>query len=271
MFLAGTSFLLMLSAARGRDVRILHRNPEFRAYTALTLILIAFVTLALRFWGRSIADPGIELTKDYSNLGTCLRDASFQVVSILTSTGYGSTDFQNWPKIALFALVACMLIGGSTSSTAGGFKIYRVLVCLKLVGFSMRRFIRPRTVEKLRVGEEVVPNGAISTILTLLILWFGSVAAGTFLIGLDERLDMLSAFTASASMMGCTGPSITAVLPALDGTFALANPGQLNLGPYGGYGDLDSFVKVFMSGQMVLGRLEILAPLALLFPAFWRD
>jgi trk system potassium uptake protein TrkH len=178
MFLAGTSFLLMLSAARGRDIRILHRNPEFRAYTILTVVLIAFVTLALRFWGRSITDPGLELTKDYTHLGTCLRDAAFQVVSILTSTGYGSTDFQNWPKIALFALVACMLIGGSTGSTAGGFKVYRVLVCLKLIGFAMRRFIRPRTVEKLRVGEELVPNGAISTILTLLILWFGSVAAG---------------------------------------------------------------------------------------------
>jgi hypothetical protein len=82
---------------------------------------------------------------------------------------------------------------------------------------------------------------------------------------------MLSAFTASASMMGCTGPSVTAVLPALDGGFQIANPGQLNLGPYGGYGDLDGFVKIFMSGQMVLGRLEILAPLALLFPEFWRD
>jgi trk system potassium uptake protein TrkH len=271
MFLAGTNFVLMLSVAKGRDLRLLRRNPEFRAYAVLTLSLVLLLTLTLRLWGRQIADPGLGLVKDYGALGTCLRDASFQVVSILTSTGFGSTDFQNWPKLALLVLVGCMLVGGSTSSTAGGFKVYRLLVCIKLVGFAMRRFIRPRTVEKLRVGDELLPNGVISTILTLLILWLGAVAAGTVVIGLDERLDLLSAFSASASMMGCTGPALTAVLPALDGGFELANPGQLNLGPYGGYGELAGAAKLFMAGQMVLGRLEILAPLALLMPAFWKD
>lgn len=270
MFLGGASFPLMLSALRGRDLRTLRANPEFRTYALLTAGAVLFTTLVLWGWGRQVEDPAVGVVKDYSDFGTCLRDAGLQVVSILTSTGYASANFQVWPTVALFVLLICMLIGGSTNSTAGGFKVYRVLVCAKLVGFALRRFIRPRTVEKLKLGDELLPNGLISTILTLLILWFGGVAVGTLVLGLDPRLDALSAFSASASMLGCTGPAITAVLPTPDGGFALANPGGIDLGPYGGYGALAGYAKVWLSLQMILGRLEILAPLVLFVPAFWR-
>lgn len=270
MFLAGTSFPLMLSAVKGREIRILRKNPEFRAYAILTIGLVIAVAIVLRAWGRQIEDPALGLVKDYGNIGTCLRDSAFQVVSILTSTGYGSTDFQNWPKVAVLVLALCMLVGGCTSSTAGGLKVYRLLVCVKLTRFSLRRFIRPRTVERLKVGDEILPASLVSTILTLLILWIAAVAIGTLVLAMDPRLDPLSSFTASASMMGCTGPALTSVLPAADGGFQIANAGGLNLGPYGGYGDLAGHAKLWMSVQMILGRLEILAPLVLFFPGFWR-
>ncbi len=270
MFLAGVNFVAMISVARNRfDIRRLGDNPEFRAYTAVTLAFVFLVTGALWIWGAEMQDPAMGNSRDYGNPLQCLRDATFQVVSMMTSTGYGTCNFQNWPKPALYVLILCMLIGGSTGSTAGGLKVFRVLVCTHLVGHTLRKFIRPRAVQTLRIGDEVIPDSTVSGILTLLLLWIAAAALGTLILDLDPRLDPVSAFTGSVSMLGCTGPAITQVLP-IDGGFELANQGRIDLGPYGGYGDLQGYAKIYLAFQMILGRLEILAPLVLLFPSFWR-
>ena len=270
MFVGGINFVLMLSAVRGRDLRRLRDNPELRGYAAVTAGAIVTVALFLRAWGRAIPDVALGHVEDYGSIGTCLRDAAFQVVSILTTTGFANTNFQNWPSSTLFVLLACMVIGGCTGSTAGGFKVLRLLVCLKLIGFQIRRFIQPRTVEKLKLGNDVLPNGVVSAILVLLLLWVGISAIGTFVLALDPRLDAFSALTASVSQIGCVGPAFTSVLSQPDGSFAIANPGQIDLGPYGGFGELAAPAKFWLSVQMVFGRLEVLAPLTLFVPAFWR-
>ena len=208
------------------------------------------------------------VAKDYGSFGRCLRDAAFNVVSILTSTGYATADYQAWPKTALILLLFCMLIGGCTGSTAGGLKILRLLVSLKLMAYTVRHFIRPKSVEKMKLAGEVLPNSVISAILALVLFWLAGIALGTFALALDGRLDLFSAFSASLSMMSCTGPSITSVSVSAD--FAPINEYGINLGPYGGYGDLYGWSKVLMSFQMILGRLEILAPLVVLAPTFWR-
>lgn len=271
MFLAGVNFVLMLSAVRGRRLNVLRlwRNAEFRIYLGLSLVLIVAVTGTLWLWGVDMPDRALGNSRDYSDPLQCLRDAAFQVVSMLTSTGYGTCDFQNWPKPTLYVLILCMFFGGSTGSTAGGLKVFRVLTCSKLVSHSLRLFIRPRTVHKLRIGDEVVRDSTISSILTLLLLWILFVALGTLILVLDQRLDPVSAFTASVSCMGCTGPAITDVL--LDGDqFRVAATAGIDLGPYGGYGDLHGYAKIYLTFQMILGRLEILAPLVVLYPSFWR-
>jgi trk system potassium uptake protein TrkH len=266
MFLGGTNFVLTYSAFRHRfrNSGDALKNPEFRLYLLLTLGLIAVMTLILWSWGGTVPDQTV-VTKDYGSFGRCLRDAAFNVVSILTSTGYVTADFQAWPKTALIILVFCMLIGGCTGSTAGGLKVLRLLVSLKLITYSIRHFIRPKSVEKIKLGGEVLHNSVISAILALVLLWLAAIALGTFALALDGRLDLLSAFSASLSMIGCTGPALTGVTEAL----TPVNP-DLNLGPYGGYGDLYGWSKVLMSFQMILGRLEILAPLVVLAPSFWR-
>ena len=102
-------------------------------------------------------------------------------------------------------------------------------------------------------------------------MWLASIAAGTLVLELDPRLDLMSAFTASVSMMGCIGPAFGEVVPVTEGaagTFRVV--GEIDLGPYSGYGALHPAAKLFMSLQMVLGRLEVLAPLALLTPRFWK-
>ena len=271
MFLAGCNFTLLASTLRSRcgvPVPLL-RNPEFRTYLYVTLGLVALMTAILFLWGRGVRDPALGITHEYAGVLRCLRDAAFQVVSILTSTGYSSADFQLWPKPALVLLFLCMLVGGCTGSTAGGFKVLRLIVSVKLVAYSLRRFLRPKSVEKLKVGQDVIPDGLVSAILALVLVWMASVAIGTLALSLDPRLDLLSAASASASMMGCTGPAMTSV--EWQGASAvIANVGGLNLGPYGSYGDLHGWSKILMCVQMVLGRLEVFAPLVLLAPSFWR-
>ena len=269
MFLAGSNFLLLLrrlSRSHAKPVRLLH-DAEFRVYLGLTVGIALLMTASLWLWGHTIEDPTVGVTRDYSSLGRCLRDASFQTVSILTGTGYCSADYNLWPKPALFLLIACMFIGGCTGSTTGGFKVLRVVVCWKLIGYSLRQFTRPRTVEKLKLGDEVIPNRIVAAILALLLLWIGTILVGTMILGLDPRLDMTSAFAASLSMIGIVGPAMSEVA-VFGGETQLV--GGVDVGPYGGYGLLHPATKAFMALQMILGRLEIVAPLVLFMPSFWR-
>jgi trk system potassium uptake protein TrkH len=134
---------------------------------------------------------------------------------------------------------------------------------------AVRTFIQPNVVVRMKIGGEVVPDTVSAGILALVLLWLASAAVGTLVLLFDPRLDFLSALSATLSMLGCCGPGITAVMPT-DGGFALANPGAVNLGPYGGYGDLSAWSKAFGALLMLLGRLEILAPLVLLTRTFWR-
>lgn len=270
MFLAGCNFLLLVTVITrgGRSESSVVRLVEFRVYLGLMVVVALGMTLSLWLWGEKVIDPTLGLTRDYSSFGRCLRDGTFQSVALLTGTGYCSANFQNWPELAIGLLLLCMFIGGCAGSTTGGFKIFRVVVCAKLIRYSMRQFVRPRGVAKLKIGPEVIADSLVSAIMALLLLWIVTVLAGAFVLHLDPRVDLVSAFTVSLSMMGCVGPSISGVVPADAGTFELI--GKIDVGPYGGYGELHPGAKLFMTGQMVLGRLEILAPLALLTPGFWK-
>ncbi len=170
MFLGATNFLLMYNAVRYRfrNTGDVLKNSEFRLYLVLTLGLVAAVTLILWTSGGTVPDVTVG-SKDYNSFGRSLRDASFQVVSILTSTGYATSDYQAWPKAAVVIMLFCMLIGGCTGSTAGGLKILRLLVSVKLIGYTVRHFIRPKSVEKMKLEHEVLPNRVISAILALVL------------------------------------------------------------------------------------------------------
>lgn len=267
MFFAGANFPLLISAIHGRSVGRLYDNPEFRAYLKIVLILIAAVTLILWFKAHYIKDAALH-HRDYDSIWTCLRDASFQIVSIITSTGYGTADYQNWPQAALLILLFAMFVGGCTGSTAGGYKVLRLVVLLKLMTFSIRRFIRPKSVEKLKLGDDVLPNSVVSAIVALLVLWITAMIVGALSLALIENMGMLAALSTTLSMVSCTGPALTEVHEASQGVFEVV--GAHNVGPYGGYGDLQPVSKVLMSFQMVLGRLEILAPLVLFAPGIWK-
>ena len=258
MFLAGCNFTLLLTTARTGVAKPLaiFKNPEFRMYLGLIIVLVLGATFVL--WEDGAAN--------YQDFGDCVRDAAFTVVSIITSTGYATANFQNWPAAAILIILFCMFVGGCSGSTAGGFKVVRLLVVYKLMVYQLHHFIRPKSVEKIRVGHDVIPNSITAAILAMLILWIGSVAVGTLALSLDSRLHIFDCLAMSISMSGCTGPSITAV----DGASMLVNSAGIDVGPCGNYGDLRPWSKILMCFQMVLGRLEFLVPLALVTPSFWK-
>ena len=264
MFLAGASLAVVATHCRtgARCLRTLVQSAEFRMYSASAVALVSVLTVSLVRMGFG--------------LGEALRLAAFNGVSVLTSTGYATSDFQGWPPTATLCLFAAMFVGGCSGSTAGGFKQVRLLVILRLLGFTLRQFVRPKTVERIKLDNEVLPAAVISTILAIVLLWGVTVITGAVLISFDERLNFVAAFAASASMVGSCGPAMTLVDPQTASEAVLAGgaagtlAGTPDIGPYGGYGDLQGWTKLLMSVQMVFGRLELLTVLALFSPNFWR-
>jgi trk system potassium uptake protein TrkH len=137
------------------------------------------------------------------------------------------------------------------------------------VGYSLRRFLWPRSVEKLRIGDELVSDSQVSAALALVLIWFFLLIAGTLVLLIDARLDAQSAFSACLSMMSTTGPGFPSMILA-DGQWTAANAAQINIGPYGGYGDLSGFSQFTLTFLMVVGRLEVYTVAAIFAPAFWR-
>jgi len=264
MFLAGASLAVVATHCRTgvRCLKTLIDSAEFRIYSVSVVTLISLLTISLMRAGFTFTDA--------------LRLAAFNGVSVLTSTGYATSDFQAWPATATLCLFAAMFVGGCSGSTAGGFKQVRLLVIIRLLGYTLRQFVRPKTVERIKLDQEVLPAAVISTILAIVLLWGVTIITGAVLISFDERLNFVAAFAASASMVGSCGPALTLVDPTtaadavITGGSAATLAGTPNIGPFGGYGDLQGWTKLLMTIQMVLGRLELLTVLALFSPNFWR-
>lgn len=263
MYVCGCSFTVMAGIARDGwpGVRNLVRTGEFRIYTLFTLLTVGGVT--------------VDLMRAGLPFGSALRQSSFNVVSMLSCCGYATADFHAWPPLSLLVLFTCTMVGGCSGSAAGGMKQVRLLVCIKLLAYQIRQFVRPKSVERLRLDGEVLQASTMSSVLAMVLLWLLTILVGAFVIALDQRLSFLGAMSASASMLGGCGPSLAMVhpdavvagMPALGAGVQVVGP---NIGPLGGYGDLWGSTKMAMSFEMILGRLELLPLLALFTPGFWR-
>jgi trk system potassium uptake protein TrkH len=140
----------------------------------------------------------------------------------------------------------------------------------------LRHFVRPKSVERIKLDDEVLPASVISSILAIVLMWLLTIVVGAVIVSFDERLNFVSAFAISTSMVGSTGPAMTIVDPASAAEVVRAGgaaevlAGTPNVGPFGGYGELRTWTKIVLSIEMVLGRLELLTVLALFSPRFWR-
>lgn len=236
MLLAGMNFALHFAALRGR-LRGYLRSTELLTYAALFGISTVLVSALIH--------------GDDTSPWLALRDGAFQVASIMTTTGYGTSDYETWPAAAKFLLAVLMVIGGCAGSTAGGIKIVRVLVVLKHAFLQVVRLIHPREVRVLKLDGDVVPRDIVRSVLGFFAVYACLLVAGTLTVSL-LGVDLETSLGAVLSSLGNVGPGF----------------GQV--GPTETYAALPAAAKLALGGCMLLGRLEFFTVLVLFFPSFWR-
>ncbi|HEX9778751.1 MAG TPA: TrkH family potassium uptake protein [Geopsychrobacteraceae bacterium] len=238
MFLAGVNFTLHFQALRGR-LREFHRNEEFRCYLGITL----FATLLLLLFNWS---GGI-----YQSLGENLRYSLFQVCAILTTTGFGTADYEIWPVLTQYVLVLLMFIGGCAGSTGGGIKVVRILLLFKHAQVQVFRLIHPRAVRLVKLGNRPVDRDVMQAILGFFALFIGIFVTASLLMAACG-MDLVSAASAVIACLANIGPALGSV------------------GPTDNYAAVPTLGKGVLIFCMLMGRLELFTVLVLFFPSFWR-
>jgi trk system potassium uptake protein len=238
MVAGGVNFTFYWVAVTGRG-RIWPQAAEVRAYLLILAGAVAGVTAALE-----LGDP----TKDFA---PALRAASFTVVSITTTTGYTTDDFDEWADFARLSILALMFVGGCAGSTAGGMKVIRIMLLAKAAAQEVQRSLRPAAVQVLRtrgrVFSEAVRRGVLAfALLYALVFFLGTLAMEA------AGLDLPTATSSVAATLNVVGPGLGEVGAAEN--FAVV--------PEGG--------RWVLSALMLIGRLEVFTVVALLSPAFWR-
>ncbi|WP_258360092.1 TrkH family potassium uptake protein [Moorella sulfitireducens] len=239
MFLAGINFALYYQVLRRRSPLYFWRSPEFKLYSALIVIATIIVAADLILAGNR---PGEHL----------VRTAAFQVVSIITTTGYVTADYDAWPSLSRALLFILMFIGGCYGSTGGAIKVGRWLVVLKNGLAELFRTIHPHALFPVRFGNTgVLKENLVLNILQFVCLYLLLFAAGTLAIAMTG-LGLEDAASAAAATLGNVGPGLGAVGPAQN------------------YAHLPVASKYLLSWLMLVGRLEIYTVLALFLRTTWR-
>lgn len=244
MLLAGANLLLVFGALVRRELRPLLRDAETRLYLLLAL------AGALAVW--------VALTSRHGWSGWhSLRQALFQAVSYLTTTGFTTANVATWPVAATAVLVGLLLIGGCAGSLAGSQKVMRALLVGKLLRRELVQVVHPQAVLHIRLNRRPVDELALRSVMVFVLMFFGLLATGTIALSLDAaRIDLtLDAFHSIA-----------------DAAAALANggPGLGIAGPLGSFAPFSDLSKLILSGLMLLGRLEILPVFVLFTKSYWR-
>ena len=238
MCLAGVNFALQYRLLVERRVRRFLRDRELRVYVAVIVTATAAVLISLRL----VLDMPFP---------TAFRVALFQVVSILTGTGFASADFAQWTPFAQLILLALMFFGGCTGSTAGGLKIARMDMLQQVIRREFKRMVERRGVFAIHVGRKVVSESTIQSLLNLVYLAF-LINFGACILLTAFGTDVFTAISAVAASMFNIGPGLGAV------------------GPAENYAAFPALVKWTLALCMIAGRLEFYAFLVLLSRAFWQ-
>ena len=236
MFLAGANFALQYRVLRGHP-RALADDEEFRAYGGVVLVVSGL--LAFFLWRGGMHVPA------------AVRHGVFQVVSIITTTGFASVDFQNWSDQAKGILLAAMFIGGCAGSAGGGPKVVRYLLIARFTLVELRRTLHPRAVLPVRLNGRVVPDEVMRAVIAFFLAYL-AVFAVSVLVVVGFGADLVTGITATIATLGNIGPGFGLV------------------GPMASYSHLHPVSKLVLTAAMWFGRLEIITVLALLRPEVWR-
>ncbi len=238
MTLAGIHFGLIYATVTGKRNNIF-RSEVTRWYVGLLLAGAAVIAVTLYAAGL------------YPTLGTSLRYALFQFVSLVSTTGFATADTNLWPPLAVVLLIAGSIVCASAGSTSGGIKINRLVLAVKMMRARLRQQQHPNAVLRIRLDGVVQETEFLHTVMTFIVAYFMLIAAGTVFAALCGT-DLTTAFTGSVAMLGNVGPGFGQV-------------GSMNT-----YAELPAALKLFDSFLMLFGRLEIFGLIQLFFIKWWR-
>ena len=239
MMLAVLNFTTHFLALRQRSLRVYVRDTE--VFAVWVLILSSCLMLAGYLWWQGI----------YPEFGDALRYASFNTISLATSSGYMSTDYDLWPIFAPMWMLFLGAIASSAGSTGGGIKMMRVLILLKQAALELKRIVHPRAVTPLTLSGHVIDNRVVLAVLGYMLLYGMSLVVLTFVM-MATGLDFITAVSGVMACLNNTGPALNL------------------LGPTFTYQHLSDLQTWLFSFAMLAGRLELLTVFVLFTPGFWR-
>jgi trk system potassium uptake protein TrkH len=240
MFIGGTNFSLHYLAYKERNILVYGRSPEFKLYLGLVVAASLLVAVSLAMSGLS------------GGWGERLKTAAFQVVSIMTTTGFVTTDYASWPTLAAGIVFLLMFVGGCIGSTSGNIKPGRYLIMFQRSLIELKKMIHPKAVLPLRYGGRVLNEDLVLHVTQFFFLYLMFLALGVVVLSL-LGLDVFSSLSAAASCLGNVGPG-----------FGLVGPTQ-------NYSFIPDAGKYFLSMLMLVGRLEIFSILILFLPEYWKQ
>ncbi len=236
MFLAGINFSLYYLLMKG-NFKALFKDSEFKVYVTIAIV--------------SILAIAANILLIHANFLTALRYAMFQVVAVVTTTGFGTDNFDLYPPFSKLLLVTLMFIGGSAGSTAGGMKVSRIMVVAKVAFIEIYKIFRPQAVKSVKMGKSVMSDE-----ITRSILGFFVIAVFVFVFG--------------SLFMALLGLDIVTATTAVVATMFNIGPGLARVGSVENFAFVPTAGKIFLSFCMILGRLEFYTVLVLFVPDFWK-
>jgi trk system potassium uptake protein TrkH len=244
MVVAGANFALTYRALVRRRVRTVIRDEELRLYAIFLVIGSALLVLVLE-------------TEELAGSASAVRTGVFQAVSVLTTTGYATADFNTWTTLALVTIVALMFVGGSAGSTGGSIKVVRHLVLGRALRRETRLAVHPELVEPVRLNGQTVGERTIRAVIAFVLLYVGVFVVGAGVLAVDTAIQgpdvrPIHLIAAAATTLGNVGPALGSA------------------GPEGNFSQFSDISKGTLVALMWMGRLELLPVLVLFTKSYWR-
>jgi len=244
MYLAGTSFILLLKTIRSKSLSEFFKSTEFLFYSFIvisTAIIFLFKTIRIN-----------------ENIFESINNAFFTSLTLITTTGFTNLNYENWNINYKTFILGLMFLGGMAGSTAGGLKTIRVIALLKSVRNEIRKIFYPNAIFKIRMSKSILPEKMIESVQTFFILYVAIFVLGTFAISI------------SSNYHG-TPLSFEATMSAVASAINNIGPGLGEIGPVRNYFFIDSLTKTLLSLLMIIGRLEIFPIAILLYRKTWKS
>jgi len=237
MLLSGINFSLHFFLLRG-DFKTIFKNTELKSYLGIIIIVGLILSFFLYF------NNNISFEQSF-------RDSFFQVISIITATGFATTNYLEWKEFAWILLFSLMFVGACVGSTGGGIKVIRHVIALKSISNYFAKLIHPNSVKTIKINGNTIAAERVNSIISFIIIYLLIFIIGSLIMS-SMGLDFDTSFGAVITTMGGIGPGIGTV------------------GPASNFAHIPAFGKIFLTFLMILGRLEIFTFLIIFTPAFWK-